>query len=132
MKNICNSLSVFKRLNGIKSSAAVQGLYHVQQVVVTEDNTDSARLSRNRLFHSEEVIFGTKAILDSISIPGKNMDYKGAAEIVALLHDLGHPPGGHKGVDLIKKKFLTSGYNIEMDDNNQTFEVIKKHRLVSK
>ena len=123
------SVGLYKRLNGIKSSSAVQGLNHTQQVVVTEDNTNSARFVRNRFFHSEEVCYGTMAILESISIPGKNMDYNGAAEVVSLLHDLGHPPGGHEGVDLIKAKFLAYGYDIEMDDNNQTFEVIKKHRL---
>jgi len=120
-------MNYYSRLNKIYSSAAFQGLTEKTQILVPKFN--GARKPKNRQSHSYEVALCSMALAESMALPGKVIDYKRSLEVVSLLHDLGHPPFGHDGQKLLNKIMKEKGLKEGFDDNSQTLEVIKKHRL---
>jgi dGTPase len=50
------------------------------------------------------------------------------AEVIALAHDLGHTPFGHKGEEIIDEIMKAKGYE-GFDHNNQSYEICKKWGL---
>ena len=117
----------YAKLNTIYSSAAFQGLTEKTQILVPKFN--GARKPKNRQSHSYEVALCSMALAESMALPGKVIDYNRSLEVVSLLHDLGHPPFGHDGQKLLNKIMKDKGLKEGFDDNSQTLEVIKKHRI---
>ena len=70
---------------------------------------------RNRMSHSIEVAHVAKSISGKLDL---NVDL---SEAVALSHDLGHPPFGHYGEEIIKG--ILSQYGVEYDHNVQSFKI---------
>ena len=116
-------INYYSRLNKIYSSAAFQGLTEKTQILVPRFN--GARKPKNRQSHSYEVALCSMALAENMALPGKVIDYNRSLEVVSLLHDLGHPPFGHDGQKLLNRVMKKEGF----DDNSQTLEVIKKHRI---
>lgn len=70
---------------------------------------------RNRMSHSIEVAHVAKSISGKLDL---NIDL---SEAVALSHDLGHPPFGHYGEEIIKG--ILGKYGVEYDHNVQSFKI---------
>ena len=121
-------MNYFERINKIYSSPAFTGLTETTQILVPKFN--GARKPKNRQSHSFEVELCSQALAASLAIPGKVIDYKNSLKVVSLLHDLGHPPFGHDGQKFLNKRMKLEGLREGFDDNAQTLEVIKKHRLI--
>ena len=70
---------------------------------------------RTRLTHTLEVSQIARSIAKALKI---NEDL---AETIALAHDLGHPPLGHRGEDVLKKLMINSG---GFNHNEQSIRVV--------
>jgi len=93
---------------------------------------------RNRLTHSLEVAQIAKSIAIKINhdLKSAGEEYRIETDIVefaGLAHDLGHPPFGHFGEDILNKMMLKYG---GFEGNAQTLRLItrieKKHRVDSR
>ncbi|MEE8127817.1 MAG: deoxyguanosinetriphosphate triphosphohydrolase, partial [Nitrospinaceae bacterium] len=71
---------------------------------------------RTRLTHSLEVAQITRSICKSLQL---NEDL---AEAIALAHDLGHPPFGHTGQDVLNKLMKNHG---GFEHNKQSLRIVK-------
>jgi dGTP triphosphohydrolase len=116
---------------------------------VIEDNKQFARLIektqvnvpqngrheviKNRLTHSYEV--ATSSLVMASSIAEKlglgvfDIDYRCALHSVSLLHDLGHPPFGHDGAELLDERMKALGLVEGFSDNNNNLTVIEKNDI---
>jgi len=81
----------------------------------------------NRLTHSYIVKTGAEIISNSINDNGINIDYEYAIGNVCLTHDIGHPPFGHMGAEILDKKFKELGIKEGFSDNNNNFVTLKKN-----
>ena len=94
-------------------SDAFRRLKHKTQVFVYHEGDHY----RTRLTHTLEVAQIARSIARSLNV---NEDL---TETIALAHDLGHPPLGHRGEDVLNKLMLDYG---GFDHNEQTIRVITK------
>ncbi len=94
-------------------STAFRRLEYKTQVFINHEGDHY----RNRLTHSLEVASTARAIANSLKL---NQDL---VEIVALAHDLGHPPFGHTGEDMLAKNLENHG---GFDHNIQAFRILTK------
>ncbi|KJJ83807.1 Deoxyguanosinetriphosphate triphosphohydrolase [Candidatus Omnitrophus magneticus] len=83
---------------------------------------------RNRLTHSLEVAQIAKSITNKLNHTFKkqNKNYfidSDLVEFAALAHDLGHPPFGHFGEEVLDKKMLEYG---GFESNAQTLRILTK------
>ncbi len=73
---------------------------------------------RTRLTHTLEVAQIAKSIARQL---GLNEDL---AEVIALAHDLGHPPFGHSGEEMLNKKM--EAYGSHFEHNEQSRRIVEK------
>ena len=97
----------------IVHSAAFRRLEYKTQVFVNHEGD----FFRTRLTHSLEVSQIARSVCRSL---GLNEDL---AEALALAHDLGHPPFGHAGEDILKELLAPHG---GFDHNAQSLRVITR------
>ncbi len=106
------SRTVYQRdRDRIIHSSAFRRLKHKTQVFVSHEGD----YFRTRLTHSLEVAQIARSISRSLGLD------EDLAEALALAHDLGHPPFGHAGEDVLKDCMATYG---GFDHNAQTLRVI--------
>ncbi len=94
-------------------STAFRRLMHKTQVFVVHEND----LNRTRLTHSLEVAQVARTLARRLRL---NEDL---AEVVALSHDLGHPPFGHTGEDVLQDKMERFG---GFDHNAQAIRIVSE------
>jgi len=88
---------------------------------------------KNRLTHSYEVATSSLAmassIADKLGVDVFDIDYRCALHSVSLLHDLGHPPFGHDGAELLDSRLKSLGLKEGFSDNNNNLTVIEKNGI---
>ena len=94
-------------------STSFRRLMHKTQVFVVHES----ELYRTRLTHSIEVAQVARTLARRLSL---NEDL---AEVVALAHDLGHPPFGHTGEDVLHEKMSAFG---GFDHNAQALRIVSE------
>ena len=94
----------------ILHSAAFRRLKHKTQVFLNEQGD----YYRTRLTHTIEVSQISRSISFALNL---NEDL---TEAIALSHDLGHPPFGHAGEEILNKKLISYG---GFEDNEQAVEI---------
>lgn len=119
-----SKIASLKRQAKIASLKTVQRSADKPQVVLPNVAIDA---TMNRLTHSIMVRDLCRLMSDSIALDGVNPDYQFAVENVGLVHDLGHPPGGHQGTTLLNKRVKAVGVFEGFDDNSQTEIVLMKN-----
>ncbi|PIQ99891.1 MAG: deoxyguanosinetriphosphate triphosphohydrolase [Nitrospinae bacterium CG11_big_fil_rev_8_21_14_0_20_45_15] len=97
----------------IVHSSAFRRLEYKTQVFVYHEGD----YYRTRLTHSLEVSQIARSICKSLSL---NEDL---AEVVALAHDLGHPPFGHTGQDILNRLMKPYG---GFEHNHQSLRIVKR------
>ena len=95
----------------ILHSAAFRRLKHKTQVFLNEQGD----YYRTRLTHTIEVSQISRSISFVLNL---NEDL---TEAIALSHDLGHPPFGHAGEEILNEKMLSYG---GFDDNEQALRIL--------
>ena len=113
--------------NNIESNAAFQRMLDKTQVLTQKFGMEE--VIKNRLTHSYEVATSAEIIAKSISTGQFHGDYQNAVYNVSLLHDIGHPPFGHDGSDILNKRFKNLGVEEGFSDNNNNFVVIEKNDI---
>jgi dGTP triphosphohydrolase len=88
---------------------------------------------KNRLTHSYEVATSSLTMASSIAekmgLDVFDVDYRCALHSVSLLHDLGHPPFGHDGAELLDVRMKALGLEEGFSDNNNNLTVIEKNGI---
>ncbi len=77
---------------------------------------------RTRATHTDQVAYLAEVVCYEMGLNAK------LAEVIALGHDLGHPPFGHKGEDIMDEIMIEKGYD-GFDHNNQSYEICKRWGL---
>lgn len=117
---------LISRIN-IESSQAFQRLLDKTQVLTQKFGMEN--IIRNRLTHSYEVATAAKFIVKSISTSQFNADYQESVFNVCLLHDIGHPPFGHEGGQVLNEKFKEAGLADGFSDNNNNLVIIERNQI---
>ena len=108
--------------DSILYSAAYRRLAGVTQVV----SVDEVQLFHNRLTHTMKVAQLTLRLADDLVRGGhvseEDIDVH-SAEAAALAHDLGHPPFGHIGEDVLRELCTDSGAG-GFEGNAQSFRIV--------
>lgn len=81
----------------------------------------------NRLMHAYMVKESATLMIASMKEDGFNPDYKNSIGNVCLVHDIGHPPGGHEGTAVLNARFKILGVFEGFSDNNNNFIVLEKN-----
>ena len=116
-----------KRSN-IESSKAFQRLSEKTQVFFPLSGRE--QVVKNRMSHSYEVATSSQMIAEDLSTQiKKEVDYKKSVFNVSLAHDIGHPPFGHAGAELIDRVIRGMGLEEGFDDNNNNLTVIEKNGI---
>lgn len=113
--------------SGIESNKAFQRLLDKTQVLTPQ--IGRKEIVKNRLTHSYEVATSAEIIAHSVSTDLYNADYNKSVYNVALLHDIGHPPFGHKGARLLNQYAKTFGVEEGFSDNNNNLIAIAKNQI---
>ncbi len=75
---------------------------------------------RTRLTHTIEVAQIARTI-------GRNLRLnEDLIEAIALAHDVGHPPFGHAGEDVLNEIMSVSGKRLEFNHNKRSFDIVTK------
>lgn len=77
---------------------------------------------RTRATHTDHVKYLAGTICEAMGL-----NYK-LAEVIAMGHDLGHTPFGHKGEDILDVIMRNNGHD-GFDHNNQSYEICKRWGL---
>ncbi len=109
--------SIFGRdRDRIINSSAFRRLQYKTQVFVNYQGDHY----RTRLTHSLEVAQTARWIAGALKVN------KDLAEIVSLVHDLGHPPFGHAGEDALNQQMQAFNANVGFSHNLHTLKIITK------
>ncbi len=88
---------------------------------------------KNRLTHLYEVATSATVIAASVAeskgLDLYDIDYRYSVHNVSMLHDLGHPPFGHDGAELLDARFKAMGVKEGFSDNNNNLTVIEKNGI---
>lgn len=95
-------------------SGAFRRLKHKTQVFVYHEGD----YFRTRLTHSLEVAQIARSIARALNL------HEDLAETVALAHDLGHPPFGHAGEDMLEDLMREYGAGAHFDHNDQAIRIV--------
>lgn len=92
---------------------------------------ESTAFYRNRLTHSLEVAQIARSIAFDLAkickLPMYTLDKDiYVIEAAALAHDIGHPPFGHKGEEILDNIYKSKGKHIRFEGNAQNFRVLRK------
>ena len=117
-----------KEITEIDNSKAFQRLLEKTQVLVP--NVGRNEIVKSRFSHSYEVASSSRRMavkiakqLNANSI--YDVDYQNCLVQVCLLHDIGHPPFGHDGAELLDKEFKERGLEEGFSDNNNNLVLIE-------
>lgn len=111
----CDMRTPFQRdRDRIVHSKAFRRLMHKTQVFISPDSEHL----RTRLTHSLEVMQIARTIARSI---GANEDL---TEAIALGHDLGHTPFGHKGQAMLSKCLKDNGFSPGFEHAVQSWRIV--------
>jgi dGTPase len=116
-------MSALKRTIGIENSYPFMNMEDISQVLIPKkDRRGGVYMTRQT--HTFEVVAIAKLIATKIGFD--NLD---ELTNVCLTHDLGHPPFGHKGAELLDE--ITQKYGVKegFADNNATFDVISNNNI---
>jgi dGTP triphosphohydrolase len=101
------------------------------QVLVPQLGRDE--VTKNRATHSYEVSTSSLMIAASLAkyhdLNMNDIDHQLSLYNVSLLHDIGHPPFGHDGADLLDKLFKSLGLTEGFSDNNNNLVAIRKNKI---
>jgi dGTPase len=114
-------LAIERKL-AIENSHPFIKMEEISQILIPKSNKKD--IFRTRQTHSYET--ATIARIIAYNIGYINVE---ELENVCLLHDLGHPPFGHKGAEYLDSKSKELGLEEGFSDNNATFEVIKNNSI---
>jgi dGTP triphosphohydrolase len=123
--------SLLQRSN-IETNKQFQRLSEKTQVVMPQNGLNE--VTKTRLTHSYETatssMITASNIARQLSCDISCIDYQKALYNTSLLHDIGHPPFGHDGADLIRNYFLDLGLAEGFSDNNNNLVVIEKNNII--
>lgn len=77
---------------------------------------------RTRSTHTDQVAYIAEMVCYDMGLNAK------LAEVIALAHDLGHTPFGHKGEEILDQIMKSKGFE-GFDHNNQSYEICKRWGL---
>lgn len=117
----------------IQNSKGFQRLSEKSQVMVASVGQED--IVKNRGSHSNAVVTSAHAMMLSIAeqlgMESKyDVDYRKTITQSCLLHDIGHPPFGHDGADILNNYFKSLGLEEGFDDNNNNITVILANNIV--
>jgi dGTP triphosphohydrolase len=123
--------SLLERAN-IEDNKQFSRLAEKTQVLSPQTGMDE--VAKNRATHSYEVATSanmmTAFVAGELNISPADIDYMHSIHNASLLHDIGHPPFGHDGADLIDKFVKKNGSPEGFSDNNNNLVVIRKNNIV--
>jgi dGTP triphosphohydrolase len=106
-------------------------IHNSHTFIKSEDKTQILRpkkiekdVYKTRQTHSEEVSIISELICSNIGFK-----YPNQVRNVCLLHDIGHPPFGHDGADILDQKMIELGLKEGFKDNNANFDVIFNNNI---
>jgi len=111
---------VAQRIN-FMDSLSVKNMAFTSQILTPIDSDKYDDIFRNRLTHAIEVGEFCRLIAINFGLKKERVE-----EIVniGLAHDLGHPPLGHKGADLMDEIFKREGLEDGFKDNSNNFSIL--------
>lgn len=116
-------MSALKRTIGIENSYPFMNMEDISQVLIPKkDRRGGVYMTRQT--HTFEVVAIAKLIATKIGF--NNLD---ELANICLTHDLGHPPFGHKGAELLHELTIKYGVTEGFADNNATFDVINNNNI---
>lgn len=124
-------MNQYEQKASIESNKQFQRLEETTQVLFPINGR--VEIVKTRLSHSYEVatsgMIMASYIAQLLKLNVFDIDYQHALENVCLLHDLGHPPFGHDGADMINDFFVNLGLEEGFDDNNNNLVALDKNNI---
>jgi dGTP triphosphohydrolase len=121
----------YEQRANIESNKQFQRLEETTQVLTPLQGRQE--IVKTRLSHSQEVSTSGMIMISNIAKLLKlnvfDIDYLQALENTCLLHDLGHPPFGHDGADMINDFIVDLGLSEGFDDNNNNLVTLAKNKI---
>lgn len=107
-------------------SLPAKNMAKTSQILTTIDADNYDDTFRNRLTHSIEV--GEFCRLISINLEMKKERVEENVN-VGLAHDLGHPPFGHEGAEILDECLIEAGLQEGFKDNSNNFSILKNNKI---
>lgn len=115
--------SPIERNISIQNSYPFMNMEDVSQVLIPKKERKGG-VYMTRQTHTFEVVAIARLIAKKIEF-----DKTEELENISLCHDLGHPPFGHKGAELLNEITISHGYKEGFKDNNATFDVLDNNSI---
>jgi len=117
-------------LDRLLHSTSFQRLVGVTQVVTPNNG---GRITHNRLTHSLKVAQVARSVAEHLKGTAKPRELEASggldpdtAEAAGLAHDLGHPPFGHVGEQVLDALALQAGLPKGFEGNAQSFRIVTR------
>jgi predicted deoxyguanosinetriphosphate triphosphohydrolase len=121
----------YEEKSNIEAAKAFQRLKNKTQVYFPQ--SEQEEVTKTRFSHVYEVatcgMIMANIIGDKLDLHYQDIDHKDALENVCLAHDIGHPPFGHDGANMISDFFINLGLSEGFDDNNNNMTIIEKDKF---